>query len=242
MDDREGTRINQGADPAKTTPPAAMPDITRPEGRPEVVPRRVPPRSDGIATERPAPKLALRYGALVLVVIGDKARESQLVQWITRSGGTAVVVNTDLIADGEVTNETRAWDFALIHTDAFGDPTEAYDLCVRLRNGAPGLPIILVDSELHPRDLTPFTMGLCDAQLEADYTDVALAHAHQTATFVASFVEQRAAVDPMTAVASARPMIIMDEGPTSQSGWWILPAMLLGLGFWISVGVIIFGR
>lgn len=218
--------------------PAPRPD----RDLPKVVPRRIPPRDERTAEERPTPKLALRYGALALVVIGDKAREAQVARWIARSGGTAVVINTDLIADGNVANDTGAWDFALIHSDAFGDPTEAYDLCVRLRNGAPGLPIILVDSALEPRDLTPFKMGLCDAQLEADYTDTALAHAHQTAVFVASFVEKRTQADPMPAVASARPAAVTDHGPTEQSGWWIMPLMLLGLGFWVWVALMLVRR
>lgn len=237
MTNRDDSGLHGGQVPPNMPVPAPAPS----SDQPKVVPRRVPLRSDGVAAERPAPKLALRYGALALVVIGDKERETRVARWIARSGGTAVVVNTDLITDDDVPNETGAWDFALIHSDAFGDPTEAYDLCVRLRNGAPGLPIILVDSALEPRDLTPFKMGLCDAQLEADYTDVALAHAHQTATFVASFAEKRVHSDPMPAVASARPAVILDAEPTERSGWWILPLVLLGLGFWGAVALAIFG-
>ena len=212
-----------------------------PKDRAPVAPRRIPPRrpdtpGNGLSTRPPVPRLALRHGALALIALSDPRREQEVARWIERAGGTAVAVPTDMETAATLADAADRWDFALIDSDAFGDPVEAHEMCLRLRNGAPGLPIILVDSELQPRDLTPLASGLCDALLATDFTETALAHAHQTATFAASFAPVRS-TGAVLGTAPAAQAITAARVDRAPSGWWILPAVLLGAALWIAVAV-----
>jgi hypothetical protein len=216
-----------------------------------VIPRRVRPRlvqvGQAPAARPTVPRLALRRGALALIAMGQSAREQEVARWIERGGGTAVAVPSEAGEAATLADAADRWDFALIDSDAFGDPAEAHDLCLRLRNAAPGLPIILVDSELYPRDLTPLASGLCDALLPPDFSESSLAHAHQTATFAASFVRTDDLRDAMHGPALARlvqaPRRDAAVAPRSApSGWWIVPAVLLGAAMWVALGVALLAR
>ncbi|WP_299599054.1 hypothetical protein [uncultured Tateyamaria sp.] len=61
-----------------------------------------------------------------------------------------------------------------VDSDAMGDLEDTVDLCLRLRNCAPEVHLILISSEVRGHDLTAERAAICDATLKSPLTERAI--------------------------------------------------------------------
>lgn len=61
-----------------------------------------------------------------------------------------------------------------VDSDAMGDLEDTVDLCLRLRNCAPAVHLILISSEVRGHDLTAERAAICDATLKSPLTERAI--------------------------------------------------------------------
>lgn len=205
---------------------------------------RRPPEAEVVTTPSapaadPASGLLPRTasGSSALILCHEARDRAHFQARVRRAGAIAVVPDPDEADQAWcVTNATR-FDYCLIDADFAGDTNSTLDLCMRIKNSAPHVPIILLDDAGMARDPTAERMSLCDGRLP------------QAASSPEFFAVVQAAIlrQSMQAMVRNRPVGGLSypraltppaqdcEEMQASAGWWIGSAIVVGLALWLGI-------
>lgn len=102
-------------------------------------------------------------------------------EWVASAGGNLMVATDESPSIDWFVSYADCLDFVLLDSDWIGDVEDTVDFCLRLRRAAPGLPIILISSDVREDDFTAERMMACDATLRAPTSEARLLEAIRAA-------------------------------------------------------------
>lgn len=119
----------------------------------------------------------VRRGGRVLLCLTDPRDGGLLGGWLRRIGAVGVIVSADRLDADLAARTAPTFDAAVIDLDVMGDPGQSMDLCLILRQAAPALPVVVIQSETGRADPLALKLGLCHAELPRGFSedDAALA-------------------------------------------------------------------
>ncbi|MDD8022801.1 MAG: hypothetical protein PHX82_06815 [Paracoccaceae bacterium] len=88
-----------------------------------------------------------------------------------REGASLFVVPEEHLSTQWLADHIADIDVLIVDGDYLGDVEDTVDFCLRVRRAAPGLPIILVSSEMRGDDFTCERMQACDVSLKSAFTE-----------------------------------------------------------------------
>lgn len=150
---------------------------------------RVPPRAE--AEQDLVTGISIKVGNLIdkplcpkglVLMCGELGRQSRDVQaWTDKMGATLMVVEDQNLPIEWIRSYASRIDFMLVDADYMADTEDTIDFCMTIRRAVPGLPIILLSSDVRSHDFTCERMMACDATLKAPLLQMALTMGVQAA-------------------------------------------------------------
>ena len=104
---------------------------------------------------------------------GDNTLENldAISGWANQSGQTLVTLSPGDADWNVIRSFLEVADLCFVDADSMGDIEDTIDFCLRLRNGAPAVQLILVSSAVRGHDLTAERSAICDATLKPPLTE-----------------------------------------------------------------------
>ena len=183
----------------------------------------------------------------VLLCVQNNEETGFLARWVRDRGGLPVRVGACRDMARFFTDSDPFPSMIILEVSDNADMSDVIDRCLELRKVAPGSPIILISRNFSYNDFSTSRLEICDASLRipilrSAFEDVVLLAMTNNAQYCerkgkAQSFDLATVVQHMTE-GVAEP--VEDHERLKRSGWWIIPFMLLGLGFWASLLVLLF--
>ncbi|MCC6007382.1 MAG: hypothetical protein JJU40_06875 [Rhodobacteraceae bacterium] len=133
------------------------------------------PDQDGAVSEARLAELAQRFERLVaapllprglaLLCSPDDEAARAMRAWVEAEGGALMVLAEPDVPAPWLGIHAARLDVCLVDADLHGDTEETVAYCLALRRAAPGLPVVILSSEVQAHDFTPARMDVCDVAL-----------------------------------------------------------------------------
>lgn len=149
------------------------------------------------------------------------------------AGSIAVIPDPAMAELNWCVQKAEGFDYCVIDVDFAGDEESTLDLCLRMKNSAGHLSVILLgDQSILAQDIAD-GMSLCDGRLSTHSTSDEFVQVVQTAIVRGAMrgAMRNPTVAQRTAIAANHELI--DGG--GVAGWWIIPAAVVGASLWIGL-------
>ncbi|MCF2872021.1 hypothetical protein L0664_13175 [Octadecabacter sp. G9-8] len=104
-----------------------------------------------------------------------------IADWAGQDIGLVLAVRSEEASWKEVQSIIDRADVYFVDADFMGDLEDTVDYCLRLRNHAPNIPLILISSEVRGHDLTAERSAICDVTLKPPLTKAIIQNGLSTA-------------------------------------------------------------
>jgi DNA-binding NarL/FixJ family response regulator len=187
---------------------------------------------------REATESAPLTGWTVLMCLADPQEVPFLREWIADHGGLALRARSHAEVLRFLAANGKGPTMIIIGAEADGNTVDEVARCMELRAASPGTPILFLSPDLTANDLSTERMAMCDVSLRTPVSQSAFQMAVLAAIANNRFYCRRMAphLDTPAADAALSPARLARDGAGSRrmtSGWWLLPAVMLGGLLWL---------
>lgn len=191
-----------------------------------------------------------------VAVVGGPAQGGSLgdvVRWL-RDSGVPVLQSRRLRSISAAQFARDAYSCLIVDIDSLGGLGEVVEDLLKVRAAHPGLPVIIISADFTHDEYGLHRLAICDVSLRAPvslaHLDLALIEADinnmvwsdrcrqmdTAAEAPRATATWRTAPALAAGFAPADPDLPDDSGALDMaSGWWIVPALLLGLASWAAL-------